>query len=152
MAAGRRGFAPALGRVGPYAISDLLGQGGMAAVYLATDTRDDREVAVKVLARMRPSWVQRFSREFDAARLVDHPNVVKVLEAGEADGMAYYSMERVHGVTAIRHVLDLSADEPLPPPPPTERAGEPVPLAHIRLKRALEVSIQLSRAGGRDRA
>ncbi len=142
----RRGLSPTLGRVGPYEISDLLGQGGMAAVYLARDTRDDSEVAVKVLARMRPSWVQRFSREFDAARRVNHPNVVKVLEAGEADGVAYYSMERVHGATAIRHVLDLGAEEPLPPPPPMERSGEPVPLSEQRLRRTLEVAIQLCRA------
>ncbi len=143
-----RGLTPTLGRVGPYEISDLLGQGGMAAVYLARDTRDGQEVAVKVLARMRPSWVQRFSREFDAARRVDHPNVVRVLEAGEADGMAYYSMERVHGVTAIRHVLDLGPDEPLPPPPPVERAGEPLPLPEERLRRTIEVAIQLCRAVG----
>ena len=144
----RRGFAPTLGKVGPYETSDLLGQGGMAAVYLARDTRDGAEVAVKVLARMRTSWVQRFSREFDAARRVDHPNVVKVLEAGEADGMAYYSMERVHGMTAIRHVLDLGPDEPLPPPPPMERTGEPLPLPESRLRKTLAVAVQLARAVG----
>jgi len=141
-------LAPALGRVGPYEIVDLLGQGGMAAVYLARDSRDGREVAVKVLARMRPSWVQRFSREFDAARRVQHPNVVKVLEAGEADGMAYYSMERIHGRTAARYVHGVHDDEPLPPPPPMERVGPPEPLDPEPLARAVDVSIQLARAVG----
>ncbi len=141
-------LSPALGRVGPYEILDLLGQGGMAAVYLARDKRDGREVAVKVLARMRPSWVQRFSREFDAARRVDHPNVVKVLEAGEADGLAYYSMERIHGVTAARYVLGLDNEAPLPPPPPMDRRGPPEPVDLQQLDRVLDVSIQLARAVG----
>ena len=144
----KRGLAPTLGRVGPYEVHELLGQGGMAAVYLATDTRDQLQVAVKVLARMRPSWVQRFSREFDAARRVNHPNVVKVLEAGESEGMAYYSMERVHGVTAIRHVLDLRADESMPAPPPAEQRGPPLPIEQQRLRRTVEVSLQLARAVG----
>ena len=143
-----RGLSPALGRVGPYEIIDLLGQGGMAAVYLARDRRDGREVAVKVLARMRPSWVQRFSREFDAARRVDHPNVVKVLEAGEADGLAFYSMERIEGVTAARYVLGLSGDDPLPPPPPMGQTGPPGPMRPELLARTLDVAIQLSRAVG----
>jgi len=120
----------------------------MAAVYLARDKRDDREVAVKVLARMRPSWVQRFSREFDAARRVDHPNVVKVLEAGEADGLAYYSMERITGVTAARYVAGLEESDPLPPPPPMDRRGPAVPIEPRLLDRTLDVSIQLSRAVG----
>ena len=111
-------FSPSLGRAGPYEILDLLGQGGMAAVYLARDTRDDSQVALKVLARMRPSWVHRFTREFEAAQRVDHPNVVRVLEAGDEDGLAYFSMERVEGVTAARYVLGLQAGDPLPPPPP----------------------------------
>ena len=143
-----RGLSPALGRVGPYEIIDLLGQGGMAAVYLARDRRDGREVAVKVLARMRPSWVQRFSREFDAARRANHPNVVQVLEAGEADGLAYYSMERIEGVTAARYVLGLTGSDPLPPPPPMGQTGPPAPLAPELLARTLDVAIQLSRAVG----
>ncbi len=144
----KRGLAPTLGQVGPYKVHNLLGQGGMAAVYLATDTRDQRQVAVKVLARMRPSWVQRFSREFDAARRVNHPNVVKVLEAGESEGMAYYSMERVHGVTAIRYVLDLGPDESMPAPPPAEQRGPPLPLEPLRRRRTGELSLQLARAVG----
>ena len=100
----KRGLAPSLENIGPYEVIGLLGQGGMAAVYLARDTRSGAEVAVKVLARMRPSWVHRFSREFEAARKVQHPNVVRVLEAGESDGMAYYSMERIQGVTAENEI------------------------------------------------
>jgi serine/threonine-protein kinase len=142
------GFAPALGRVGPYEILDLLGQGGMAAVYLARDRRDGRRVAVKVLARMRPSWVQRFSREFEAARRVQHENVVRVLESGEADGLAYYSMEQIEGVTAARYVLGLVADDPLPPPPPLEHKGPPEKVEPEHLRRTLDVASQLASAVG----
>jgi len=139
-------LAPNRGRIGPYAIRGLLGQGGMAAVYLAEDTRDGRHVAVKVLARMRPSWVHRFSREFEAARRVDHPNVVRVLEAGEHEGTAYFSMEQVRGVTAQRYVLSLSGSDPLPPPPPMDGEAKPEPVDVNRLVRTIAVGIQLTRA------
>lgn len=139
-------LAPSRGRIGPYAIRGLLGQGGMAAVYLAEDTRNGRQVAVKVLARMRPSWVHRFRREFEAARRVDHPNVVQVLEAGEHEGTAYFSMERVLGATAQRYVLRLSGDEPLPSPPPMEISGPPEIVDTDRVLRSIAVGIQLTRA------
>ncbi|HCP48160.1 MAG TPA: hypothetical protein DIU15_19130, partial [Deltaproteobacteria bacterium] len=142
------GFAPPLGKVGPYRILELLGQGGMAAVYRARDERDGTEAAVKILARMRPSWVQRFAREFESARRVDHVNVVKVLEAGDEDGLAYFSMERVQGVTASRYVLNLTGDDPLPPPPPQERAGPLEPVDPDVLGRTLAVAIQLAMAVG----
>jgi len=141
-------LAPSLRTFGPYEISDLLGQGGMAAVYLARDTRDNSEVAVKVLARMRPSWVHRFSREFEAAKKVSHPNVVRVLEAGESDGAAYYSMERIHGVTASRYVRNLGSTDPLPPPPPMEFVGPTEPVDPQVLDRTLRVAVQLTRAVG----
>ena len=118
----------------------------MAAVYLGRDTRDGREVAVKVLARMRPSWVQRFSREFEAARRVNHPNVVRVLEAGEHEGTAYFSMERIGGVTAQRYVHGLRGDDPLPPPPPMEHSGPPRPIHEDQVLRTLRVAVQLTRA------
>lgn len=126
----------------------LLGQGGMAAVYEARDTRNGQLVAVKVLSRLRPSWVRRFDREFDAARRVDHPNVVRVLESGVHDGVGYFSMEKVQGTTAARWVLDLDNEEPLPPPPPVSTRMAPLPIDPQILLRVVEVAIQLSRAVG----
>ena len=143
----RTGLPPSSrGRIGPYDIQGLLGQGGMAAVYLARDSRDGRQVAVKVLARMRPSWVQRFSREFEAAQRVNHPNVVRVLESGEHEGTAYFSMERVDGVTAQRYVLGLLGDDPLPPAPPMEPSGPTRPISEDQVLRTLQVAVQLTRA------
>ncbi len=144
----RAPLAPGRSRVGPYDIVDVRGHGGMAAVYLARDRRDARLVALKVLARVRPTWVQRFRREFDAARRVDHPNVVRVLEAGEYDGLAYFSMERVDGVTASRYVHNLRATDPLPPVPPLEHHGPPSPLSHDVVQRSLRVAVQLAAAVG----
>ena len=139
---------PSGGQIGPYRIKSVLGKGGMAVVYLGEDERDGREVAVKVLARMRPTWVQRFTREFDAARRVNHPNVVRVLEAGESGGMAYFSMELVHGVTTTRFVHHIKQGQPLPPPPPMERQGDAEPIDIDQLRRCLNVGIQLCRAVG----
>lgn len=139
-------LTPGRTRLGPYEIVDLLGHGGMAAVYLARDRRDGKEVAVKVLARVRPTWAQRFRREFEAAKRVRHPNVVRVLEAGEQDGLAYFSMERIHGVMASRHVLGLGPSAVLPPPPPMEPplVRPRVPMEQIR--RILSVASQLAGA------
>jgi len=141
-------LGPTLGKVGPYKILELLGQGGMAAVYHARDERDGNECAVKILARMRPTWVQRFAREFESARRVDHPNVVRVLEAGDEEGLAYFSMERVDGVTASRYVLRLHGDDPLPPPPHTGSGRAPTPIDPDILQRTLHVAVQLAAAVG----
>jgi serine/threonine protein kinase/tetratricopeptide (TPR) repeat protein len=141
-------YSPSAGRIGPYEIIGLLGQGGMAAVYEAKDTRNGQVVAVKVLSRLRPSWVRRFDREFDAARRVDHPNVVRVLESGEHEGVAYFSMERVGGRTASRWVLDLDDDDPMPPLPPTSSRVAPLPIDPQILERVIDVAIQLCRAVG----
>ncbi|GEM_PF-633807 len=145
---GPSAFSPSAGRIGPYEILGLLGQGGMAAVYEARDTRSGQLVAVKVLSRLRPSWVRRFDREFDAARRVDHPNVVRVLESGEHEGVAYFSMERVGGRVASRWVLDLDDDEPLPPAPPNSTRMAPLPIDPQILSRVVDVAVQLCRAVG----
>ena len=140
-------LGPTLGKVGPYKILKLLGQGGMAAVYQARDERDGSECAVKILARMRPTWVQRFAREFESARRVNHPNVVRVLEAGDEEGLAYFSMEQVEGVTASRHVLQLQGDDPMPPPAQTS-GRTPTPINPGVLQRSLSVGVQLAAAVG----
>jgi len=141
-------LGPTLGKVGPYKILKLLGQGGMAAVYQARDERDGSECAVKILARMRPTWVQRFAREFESARRVNHPNVVRVLEAGDEEGLAYFSMEQIEGVTAARYVLQLKGDDPLPPPTPDRVGKGPTPIDPEILQRTLSVAVQLASAVG----
>jgi serine/threonine protein kinase len=85
-----------------YAVGELLGRGGMAEVYLATDRVLDRPVAVKVLGGWLASdatFVERFRREALASARISHPNLVAVFDAGSEDGVHYIVMEHVRGET-----------------------------------------------------
>src|SRR4051812_20385735 len=94
--------APAVGtRVGPYALRELLGEGGMGLVFVAEQTQPvRRKVALKVIKPGMDSRqvVARFEAERQALALMDHPNIAKVLDAGEtASGRPYFVMELVRG-------------------------------------------------------
>jgi tetratricopeptide (TPR) repeat protein len=102
----RLGNHPAHGeRVGPYLLEETIGAGGMATVYLASATKDAGEVqagsvvAVKILnpARVLPVEVKRFTREFQALKRMNHPNVVQVHGAGVEKGYPWIAMEYVDG-------------------------------------------------------
>ncbi len=85
-----------------YAVGELLGRGGMAEVYLATDRVLDRPVACKVLGGWLANddtFVERFRREALAAARISHPNLVAVFDAGSEDGVHYIVMEHVPGAT-----------------------------------------------------
>ena len=85
-----------------YETGPLLGRGGMAEVYAATDRRLRREVAVKLLLpamAVRPDVRRRFEAEARAAASLIHPNAVAVFDTGEHDGDAYIVMERLPGET-----------------------------------------------------
>lgn len=84
-----------------YRLVALIGEGGMAAVYRAVDTRLGRNVAVKVLhpeyARDQP-FLQRFQQEAEfAASLGAHPNIVAIYDIGQDDALHYIVMELVEG-------------------------------------------------------
>jgi serine/threonine protein kinase len=88
--------------VGRYHIVEQLGEGGMATVYKAYDTRLERYVAVKFIRSdvVRDSTFQRrFEREAKALASLSHPNIVKVLDYGEHEGMSYLVMEYISGGT-----------------------------------------------------
>src|SRR5512136_85720 len=80
---------------------DLLGHGGMGDVYRGRDLHTGRPVAVKALkpevVASHPHLVDRFVREGEALRQLDHPNIVKMLAAVEQDGQHYLVMEYVGG-------------------------------------------------------
>ena len=87
-------------RVGPYEIGEMLGRGGGGSVFAARDLAHDRDVAIKVLHpdhAYNADYVARFTREASSAARLDHPNLMKVFDAGKARGRVYISMERVHG-------------------------------------------------------
>lgn len=77
-------------RLGSYELMRRLGEGGMAQVYLARDTRLGREVAVKVLASRlaeQPGFRDRFLREARVAAALDHPNIVPLYDYGETGAL-----------------------------------------------------------------
>jgi serine/threonine protein kinase len=100
---------PLLGsRVGPYRIVMLLGEGGMGAVYLAE--RDDKQfhkqVAIKVLKRGADGHdaLRRFQLEREVLAALDHPSIVRLLDAGvTATGIPCVIMDYVEGVTIDKY-------------------------------------------------
>jgi serine/threonine-protein kinase len=99
-----------------YELRDLLGRGGMGAVYAACNLRTRREVAIKVLecegtgARQR-EVVIRFLREARAAARIQHPNVVDLYDVDCDEGVFYMVMERLYG-ESLRTRLARGALEP----------------------------------------
>ena len=98
------GADPLIDRVidGRYRVRELIAHGGMGSVYLAVDTRLEREVALKVmredLAR-DATFVQRFRHEARAAARLSHPHVVGVYDQGDDNGVVFLAMELIPGET-----------------------------------------------------
>jgi eukaryotic-like serine/threonine-protein kinase len=88
--------------IGPYQVQRELGRGGMGVVYLATDTRLDRQVAVKALPAdlaADPDRLARFQREAKVLASLNHPNVGGIYGLEEADGHQYLVLEYIEGDT-----------------------------------------------------
>jgi Protein kinase domain len=88
--------------VGRYELGPLLGVGGMARVYRATDQVLERTVAVKVLGPpydQDPAFVERFRHEARAAAALSHPNIVAIFDSGSQSDIHYLVMEYVPGET-----------------------------------------------------
>ena len=87
-------------RIEGYRIESELARGGMGIVYLARQTFPDRRVALKLLSpelAADPDFRERFIRESNAAASTEHPNIVPIYGAGEADGRLYLAMRYVQG-------------------------------------------------------
>jgi serine/threonine protein kinase len=104
--------------IGPYRILRELGRGGMGLVYLAV--RDDgtfrKNVALKLLLRdqVNAEFIRRFKHERQVLAALDHPNIARILDGGDApDGTPYYVMEYVEGIPIDKycdeHRLSLTA-------------------------------------------
>lgn len=94
-------------RFGSYIILNSLGAGGMGEVYLATDSRLDRTVALKVLSSdisRDKRRMQRFRQEAKVASSLNQPNILTVFEFGEVDGLTFLATEFIDGET-LRHHL-----------------------------------------------
>ncbi|CAN5888165.1 hypothetical protein BH24GEM1_BH24GEM1_20860 [soil metagenome] len=84
-----------------YRIERELGQGGMATVYLAEDLRHGRRVAIKLLREDLSASLgnERFLREIKVAAGLQHPHVLPLYDSGEADGLLFYVMPFVDGLS-----------------------------------------------------
>jgi serine/threonine protein kinase len=87
--------------LGRYEVVDLIGRGGMGALYRARDPRIGRYVAIKQLRPEfdTPELRDRFSREAAAAGGLSHPNIVTIFDVGEDEGLPFIAMEYVRGET-----------------------------------------------------
>lgn len=99
---------PSLPRqIGPYTLLERIGVGGMGSVYRASRPNDSTHVAIKVMAestRSNPVLLRRFEQEFRAASRLDHPNMVRAIDYGEAEGVPYLVMELVQGMNLSDHI------------------------------------------------
>ncbi len=97
---------------GRYEMRELIGVGGMAYVYKAYDAIDDRIVAVKILRDeflANEEFVRRFRNESKAIAILNHPNIVKVLDVGFGERLQYIVMEHIDGIT-LKEYLDQRKD------------------------------------------
>jgi beta-lactam-binding protein with PASTA domain/tRNA A-37 threonylcarbamoyl transferase component Bud32 len=111
--------APLVGRLldGRYRLDSQIARGGMATVFVATDTRLDRQVAVKVMHRALaedPEFVARFTREAKASARLSAAEVVAVHDYGTdpSTGLAYLVMEHIRGINLRQLLLERGALTP----------------------------------------
>ena len=110
---GVRHDADGTARFGDYRLIEPLGRGGMASVYKA-----ERRGEIYALKRPLPSFLEepefleRFLREAEIGRALHHPNIVRILERGEVDGVPYFTMELVAGETLQAQLQRVGALEP----------------------------------------
>jgi Tol biopolymer transport system component/tRNA A-37 threonylcarbamoyl transferase component Bud32 len=90
-----------------YVIESELGEGGMATVYLAHDTKHNRKVALKVMKPELAAMIgaERFLKEIEVTANLQHPHILPLHDSGEAQGFLYYVMPFVEGET-LRAKLD----------------------------------------------
>lgn len=113
---------------GRYEIREIIGVGGMAYVYKAYDTIDDRIVAIKILKDeylANEDFTRRFKNESKAIAILSHPNIVKVYDVSFGDRIQYIVMEYIDGIT-LKEYIDQQKD--------------------IKWKEAVHFSVQILRA------
>jgi tetratricopeptide (TPR) repeat protein len=99
-----------------YQIIQILGEGGMGAVYKARDVELDRVIALKVIRpelATSPEILQRFKQELILARQVTDRNVIRIFDLGEADGIKFITMEYVEG-ESLHQILRRQGKIPVP--------------------------------------
>jgi serine/threonine-protein kinase len=97
-----------------YRLGDMVGRGGMSAVYRAHDLRHDRPVAIKVFTQtVGYGGAERFLREIGFLARLHHPHILPLLDSGSAEGLLYYVMPLVEG-ESLRDRMSREPRLPLP--------------------------------------
>ena len=94
-------------RIGPYRLAQRIGEGGVAAIYLAEHDFLKRPTAVKLMkpTAMTDTLIARFEREVQLASSLSHPNTIEIFDYGRTrDGLLYYAMEYLDGLTVAELV------------------------------------------------
>ncbi len=123
--AGWPGDRPALERFGDFRILRELGHGGMGIVYEAEQESLNRHVAIKVLApgtARSPQIVERFLREARTAARLHHTNIVPVFSVGECEGLHYYAMQFIRGLSLDKVLKEIERMKDGAPADPAEEA------------------------------
>jgi len=106
-------------RVGPYEILSVIGRGGIGTVYRARHRDTGQLAAVKVLGpapAVDATAARRLAREYEVLRTLDHPNVVRVFDAGVHEGYSFLAMELVEGLDLRRYLSPIIDEGPLSDP------------------------------------
>jgi serine/threonine-protein kinase len=118
-----------------YRIEEVIGRGGMSVVYLAEHARLERKVALKVLAPELAGserFHDRFLRESKLAASLDHPNIVPIYDADEAEGVLYIAMRYVEGSDLKQTIREAGRLEPLRASAIVDQVASALDAAHAR--------------------
>ena len=123
--------------VGSYRLRERIGEGGMGQVFKAVQARLERVVAIKMIHREvidSNKALDRFRREIETVSQLDHPNIARVLDAGDGDGRPYLVMDFIDGINLAQGV---KADGAMP----IQEAVECARQTALGLQHALERGI-----------
>src|SRR5262245_39837070 len=118
-------------RIGRYVDLQLLGRGGMGAVYRGRDPELDRPVAIKVMLQASPDFVARFRREAQSIARLTHANIVQVYDFGvDEDDNPYFVMELIEGTPLDKLVRERGRLTPVEAMRLIRQAAEGLAAAH----------------------
>src|SRR5207344_87894 len=118
-----------------YRIEGVIGRGGMSVVYLAEHARLERKVALKVLSPELAGserFHDRFLRESKLAASLDHPNIVPIYDADEAEGVLYIAMRYVEGSDLKQTIRDVGRLESMRTSAIVDQVASALDAAHAR--------------------